>query len=109
MSDRKAVLLAEVTADNAVSQDEEFFANVQTSRDVSILRIAVVLATAVELNLVPNTGTAIKLNGGAVLVAGALYMIDVPVDIDRTWSLTTPNIAGTTVNFARVIEMAGIV
>lgn len=65
-----------------------------------------VSGTAVELSIVPSSGSAIPLNGGAALAA-AYHEEVVSFDTSggRTFNLQTPNIAGITINELVVDEL----
>lgn len=86
--------------------DTDWLSTDITPRKVgSILRFAVVLATARAIKLVDDTGTQLQLNAGATLVANALYHFDVLTSNVRTYNLQ--NIGGASaIDYLVVVELS---
>ena len=69
----------------------------QLTHSTSVVRISICATAAVEVALVPNSGTAILLNNAAALAVNGVHTEEVVLDTGRTWNLQTPNAAGITV------------
>lgn len=88
--------LAEITANTSKAVSTDYLAEDFQLHDAgNFLRISIAATTAVVVQLVPSSGTAIALNGGAALAANAVHTEDVAVDATRTWNVQ--NATGTAV------------
>ena len=91
--------LARITTDTPKARDVDFLGTaVRLQREDSVLRISLAVSSAVKVRLVPSSGTAFYINGGAALAAATVHTEDVALDIIRTWNLQTDDASGTTVH-----------
>jgi hypothetical protein len=104
----KARLLASIAADTVKAQNTDVLAaDFQVQREDAEVRICIA-GTAVEVSLVPSTGSAIHLNGGSALPADGIHREDVLLDVGRTWNIQSANIAGVTVKHLIIQEVAEV-
>tara|TARA_R110000782_G_scaffold253743_1_gene341948 strand:- start:29033 stop:29356 length:324 start_codon:yes stop_codon:yes gene_type:complete len=104
MNDYRAEL-KKTTSDTTKAQNVNLFGvDFQLRREGNVCRISIQATAAVELALVPNSGSAVHLNGGAALTANGLHTFELYLDQSRTWNIQTPNAAGITVEFCTVVE-----
>ena len=98
--------LATIIANTVKAQNVDVLAfDFQLGRAGNLIRISISATAAVEISLVPSSGTAIGLNGAAALTADAVYTETVALDQGRTWNLQSPNAAGITVTHLCVQEV----
>lgn len=93
-----ASLLASVVANTAKAQNVDLLASdFQVTHSTSVVRISICATAAVEVALVPSSGTAILLNNAAALAVNGVLTEEVVLDTGRTWNIQTPNSSGITV------------
>ena len=98
---------ARIVADTAKAQDTDFLdADFRCTWSGSLVRVVICVDSAVVVDLVPSTGTAISLNAGGPLSAGGLHSFEVALDQGRTWNLQTADASGCIVLFLVVTELA---
>lgn len=98
--------LKKLTSDTTKAQNTDLFGtDFQLQRAGNVCRITIQATAAVELALVPNSGSSLHLNGGAALTANGLHTFELYLDQSRTWNLQTPNVAGITVEACLVFEV----
>lgn len=94
MSDRLARVAASGAGIIKLSGQDLFAADFRMHRADSVARVRVaVFVGAASILLVPSSGSAFALNGGANIAAGTVHVEDVPLDTDRTWNLQTASVA----------------
>ena len=98
--------LATLIADTTKAQNVDLLAaDFRLNRAGNLIRITVAADAAVELALVPSSGSNILLNGGGALAVDGIHSESVALDHGRTWTLASPNAAGITVTHLCVQEI----
>ena len=98
--------LATITAEVNKAQNTDWLASdFQVSGAASKVRITISLGDAVKVKLVPNTGTAFYIKGGAAFVDTAVYTEELALDTTRTWNLQTDDAGGCDIQHCVVQEL----
>lgn len=98
--------LATIATDTSKAQNVDWLGtDFQLSRAGNLVRITLAIDAAVEVALVPSSGSNINLNGGSAMTANAVYTEELALDQARTWNLQTPNVAGCNVIHLVVVEV----
>lgn len=102
-----ATELATITSNVVRAQNLNFLsADFQLKRAGNLVRISIQMTTAVAMNLEPDTGSIVHLNGGSALPANGVSTFELALDHGRTWNLKCPDASGGTIDFLCIQEVS---
>lgn len=102
---RFAKQLAAVVADKVVAQNVDFLTeDFQPTREGTRIRITLAVDSAVAVRLSPSSGSTTKIQSSA-LGAEVLETFEFDLDPSLSYNLSTPDAAGTTINYLVINEV----